>query len=253
MRSRGRQVRLGEGQWGVCLKMGLEELLNEVREKASAQEKALLSEAQGTASELLEQARGEATKVIAAGRAEGEALAVEESRKVSSAELRAKRILAEAREKIIAHAIDRLRAKLGALASAKAGEKKALYERLCSSLAKKAVAEIGGTAVLYCRKQDRPLASRHAPVRSEINCLGGVIAEDAAGRVRVDYTFERLLEERADELARIAYGHFFGGRIAPAGGQKKARKVSKGRTVAKKKSIRQKTLPAKKAVKKKRK
>ncbi len=197
--------------------MALDQLLNEVREKAALEEKRVVSEAQAQARGIVAGAEEQGRQLVLKAREEGALLGREETRKVSSALLRAKRILAEEREKIISAALERLAEKLGELASAKSGESRAVYEKLFHNLAAKAVREIGEGAVLYSRPQDGELALKHAPLKSRIQCLGGVVAEDAGGRVRVDYTLDRVLEERAEELKRIAYAELFGGREKPAG------------------------------------
>jgi vacuolar-type H+-ATPase subunit E/Vma4 len=191
--------------------MGLEELVKELRHSAAEEEKRVLASAHESAKEVLTQAVNESNAIVEAAKVEGAALAVDEARKVSSARLKAKRVMAEERERVIQAAMGRLQKRLAELASAKAGEKRKLYEKLFNKLAKNAVAELGGDAVIYCRKEDLSMAAKFGKTKA-LDCTGGMVAQDAGGRVRASYTFESLLEQYAVELKRVAYGELFGER-----------------------------------------
>jgi len=194
--------------------VGLEELVKEIRHNAAEEEKRALAAAHESAREVLKSAVEESHAIVAAAREEGEALAVDEARKVSSARLKAKRVMAEARERVIQAAMGRLQKRLSELASAKAGEKAKLYEKLFAKMAKRAVEELGGDVVIYCRKEDAPLAGKYGHARA-LDCSGGLVAQDAGGRVRASYTFESLLEQYSVELKRVAYVEIFGIRRRP--------------------------------------
>ena len=239
--------------------MGLEELVKEIRHNAAEEEKRVLAAAHESAKEVLKDAVGQAHAIVASAKEEGVALAADESRKISSARLKAKRVMAEERERVIQAALSRLERRLGELASAKSGEKRKLYEKLFSKLAKQAIKELGGSPVIHCRKEDPPLAAKFGKAKP-LDCSGGLLAQDAEGKVRASYTFESLLEQYSVELKRVAYGSLFGIRRRPNAREmqelsaktpsKKARATARKPAKAQKKSARTAAGPSAKSARK---
>lgn len=221
--------------------MGLEELEKAIRQEACERERELLGKARLQAAEVVKQAelQGEAE----AGRilAEAGALAGEEARKVSSARLRARKIVAAAREKCVQAAISGLMQSLLKDAAAKSGESRKRYEKLLAQLAKRAAAEIGGGAELHCRAQDVPIVGKFGRAVGGAK-LPGVTAFSQGGLVKAEYTFAALIEQRQDVLKQKAFKMFFGGaraaaaapcKAAPEGAKVKLVKVKVARVTAK--------------------
>lgn len=188
--------------------MGLEELEKAVMQKSAAEEESILAAAREEAKRVLEEARSQGKQLAEKTVAEAHALSAEEFRKVSSAKLRAKKIVAEGREEAVVACLKELRANLKELAAAKNGEKRKLYESLLLLLAKKAAAEIGDGVVIHCRPVDENVARRAGPTRPSLS-VPGVIAFSKDALVKSDNTFDALLEEKQDALKQKAYALLF--------------------------------------------
>ena len=63
-------------------------------------------------------------------------------------------------------------------------------------------------ALISVRKQDAPIAKKYGKVR-EIDCIGGAIIASPDGRMRIDSTFEALIEKRRGELEQKAFELMF--------------------------------------------
>ena len=74
-------------------------------------------------------------------------------------------------------------------------------ESLLKKLQSKVEQELGG-ATIYCNKKDAKILKGAKPYESEI--LGGIIAENQSSTIRVDYSFETMLETiRESEMQNI--------------------------------------------------
>ena len=176
--------------------MGLEELQQEI-----------LNQAEAEAKRILDQARTEATMITNAARADAETKrhqSAEETKRLltqmrrreeATAGLEEKRSLMAARKAVMDEAFHKAEQRFAALP---APERK----RLIESLLKKASTEIRA-ARGYCNPRDASAITSVPTSPAEI--IGGLIAENADGTLRIDLSFETLLAEiREKHLAEIA-------------------------------------------------
>ena len=162
------------------------------------------AEAQNTINEAEERAREEIDKA----KKQREILLEEEKRKIleeaeeeaarimAQASVRARQELLRAKTDVVAKMIDRVKQALSRTSS---------DERLSSSLIKEAMDGLGAdTGRIYVSpedvstvrkllERDEELASKIMEVR-EVDCTGGVIAEDIEGKFRIENTYETRLE-----------------------------------------------------------
>ena len=162
------------------------------------------AEAQNTINEAEERAREEIDKA----KKQREILLEEEKRKIleeaeeeaarimAQASVRARQELLRAKADVVAKMIDRVKQALSRTSS---------DERLSSSLIKEAMDGLGAdTGRIYVSpedvstvrkllERDEELASKIMEVR-EVDCTGGVIAEDIEGKFRIENTYETRLE-----------------------------------------------------------
>jgi vacuolar-type H+-ATPase subunit E/Vma4 len=162
------------------------------------------AEAQNTINEAEERAREEIDKA----KKQREILLEEEKRKIleeaeeeaarimAQASVRARQELLRAKADVVAKMIDRVKQALSRTSS---------DERLSSSLIKEAMDGLGAdTGRIYVSPEDvstvRKLLERHEELASkimevrEVDCTGGVIAEDIEGKFRIENTYETRLE-----------------------------------------------------------
>ncbi len=187
--------------------MGFEELLSSLEEKGKAQEREVLSAAQAEARKIAKNSEHEAQKILEKAQHAGQAEGNEQKAEMyAAARLRAKRIIAEAREKAVENVLAELRDEMYGFTKTKE------YSDLLVKLAKSGVKAIGPGAVVKARKEDeknlRSAGLNMSPIL--LQCLGGVIVETADGRVRVNNTLESLLEQFTPQLKQRAYEELFG-------------------------------------------
>ncbi|OIO24504.1 hypothetical protein AUJ65_01100 [Candidatus Micrarchaeota archaeon CG1_02_51_15] len=161
------------------------------------------------ADHVLAQTRAEGNSISVKARDEAKVLGENEWRKISTARLKARKEIANARNSIVDEAMLELKKELKSLADDSG--RKSEYKQVFSALAKQASEEIGANAVLHCRKADVALAKSFGKVGEPIECIGGVIASTQDGLEIADNTFEALLEENSDVLRAEAHKRIFGG------------------------------------------
>ncbi len=187
--------------------MGLEELRKAIEDQAEKAETVVLADGKAEASRIIEEAKQQAEELVVKARVEAEAAKKDEARKISSANLRARRIVAEAEEAVIERTLSGLLARLGKMHSTHKTE----YAKAFGLLAKQALTEMPG-AKIRCAKRDAALAKKFGKLGEPIETAGGLLAESTDGRIRIDNTFESLIEERRDALKQEAHELLFGGK-----------------------------------------
>ncbi len=176
--------------------MGLEAVKDEIIANAKRQEEALLAEAKNEAlgtmkeaeikvAEFREKAEAEAKKLI-------ETLKRQET---ASAEMENKKLTLEAKKDAVENVFEEARKSIEWLSDRK-------REEHISKLLEKAKNDIE-VAKVYCNKKDAKLVKGFKAEPSDI--IGGLIAENADGTVRVDYSFDTILQDiKENELQKIS-------------------------------------------------
>jgi len=185
--------------------MSLETVVEDIREEARARAADIREEAEADAEEIREEAEADAEEI----REEADAaiereIEQERDQKLSSANLEAKQERLEARRDLIQSVREDVEAEIDAID----GEKRA---DLTATLLDAAAAEFEGDAddvAVYGRKADEELiedlleeypAFRYA---GEYDCLGGIVVESESSRLRVNNTFDSVLEDVWEEELR---------------------------------------------------
>jgi V/A-type H+/Na+-transporting ATPase subunit E len=175
--------------------MGFEELKKKVLKEAEVEEKRLLSEAEKEKQRL--QKKAEETIKAFSEKVDKETdkeIAQLETREIASANLEVKKRSLKAKEELFEKVFTTLKNDVGK--KLKTADRKKLLENLVK-LAEKQIS-IG---IIYCNKEDAKLLGKNC---KEQKMLGGIIAETKDGTVRLDYSFETLIEEiREKHIAEI--------------------------------------------------
>jgi V/A-type H+/Na+-transporting ATPase subunit E len=175
--------------------MGLETVKGEVISNARNQEKALLAEASKEASEITKKAEGKLRQIKEQGD-ETTKMMIDtiKHQEMASAELENKKILLETKKQLIENVFLEVGKKLETLDSGKRQE----YVKKLLENAKNDIE----VANVYCNEKDVKFVGDLKSESADI--LGGVIAENDDGTVRVDYSFDTLLENiKENELQNI--------------------------------------------------
>ncbi len=177
--------------------MSLDTVVEDIREEAHARAENLREEGESRAEEILEEAEADAEEILEeAGReAEREIEQLREQR-LSSAKLEAKQKRLEARRTVLGEVRERVEDELAALE----GDSR---EELTRSLLEATSEEFdaGDDVRVYGREGDQRLLESILEgydgyeYAGEYDCLGGVVVESDQSRVRVNNTFDSLLED----------------------------------------------------------
>ena len=182
---------------------GFDYLVAEVRQEASAKAKSIRDEARKNAKKLVDEAAGQAGRMMDEEKAAAHEEAEARSTEVSAARLKAKQVLSEARDRLVEQALFELKQELESFAKTKE------YKNVFQKLAKQAVFAIGKDHELWVAKRDLPLAKSLGYDAKPFGIIGGAIASSRDGLVRVNNSFEALLEEKNDLLRQKAFQELF--------------------------------------------
>ena len=186
--------------------MSLDTVVEDIRDEARARAEEVRADAEAQANELIEEAEADA-EAIRDERAEEVEATIEQEReqKLSSAKLEAKQARLEARRDALADVRAAVEDELAAL-------DRDTREELTRALLDAAATEFDDPSdvVVYGRPDDEALleeilADYEFSYGGEYDCLGGVVVESDSSRVRVNNTFDSVLEDVwEDELREIS-------------------------------------------------
>ncbi len=179
--------------------MGLEKVKQEILEKAKREADAVIDAANAEAKAIMKAAEKQMQdygKMVAED--EGKTAELVERREVASAELELQKQMLTAKNELIGSVFAQVREKL------KTKSEKA-READAKSLLKVASQEMG-VAVVQCSGRDMKfLEGDRLKIARNDAMLGGIIAESQDGKLRVDYSYDTLLEQvRAKVLSDVA-------------------------------------------------
>jgi V/A-type H+-transporting ATPase subunit E len=174
--------------------MGLETVADDIKQEARARAEEIVEEAEEEKEDVLSEARQEAEslKQEAEEEAESEAESLREQ-EISSAKLEARKMMSREERELLADLREDVR---GELADIEQGR-----EEMTRTLLQAGVEELDEEeAVAYCAEDDEETVSELVDEFDGVEfggteeMLGGVIVESSDGRVRVDNSFDSVLE-----------------------------------------------------------
>ncbi|MFB6146634.1 MAG: V-type ATP synthase subunit E [Halobacteriaceae archaeon] len=191
--------------------MSLDTVVEDIREEARERREEILEDARDRRDEVIEEAEADAEEIVEEAEAEVEAeIEDEREQAVSSAKLEAKQQRLEARR----DALDRTRERVeDELAELDGTRRRELTAALLDATAD---AFDEGHVEVYGRPDDRELVedllSEYDDMSwaGEQDCLGGVTAESDASRIRVDNTFDSILDDVWEDELRAVSDRLFG-------------------------------------------
>ena len=185
--------------------MSLETVVEDVRDEARARATEIREAAEAEAEEILAEAEADAEQLREARLAEVDRqIEQEREQALSSATLEAKQERLGARRDVLEDVYDAVEE---SIADVDGDRRRELTEALLEAT----LAEFDDETVpVYPRAADVDLTEpllqgRNAEVGEPVGCLGGVVAESDASRVRVNNTFDSILESVwDDELKQVS-------------------------------------------------
>lgn len=183
--------------------MGLEEVKKEVLVNAQSKAKALLDEARSEAKKAESEALEAVKKKEKLGEQETNSyINGVRKKELSSAQLEAKNAMLNTKKQLIDSVFE---AVIGRLDKLESGKNRSMLEKLL----RKAQDEIN-VASVYVNKKHIKLMEGKVPSVQEAVILGGLIAENKDRTVRVDYSFDSLLNEVKEKSLGEIGGILFG-------------------------------------------
>jgi len=190
--------------------MSLDTVVEDIRDEARTQAEEIRAEADQQAEEIIADAEAEAERIREERDREATRQTEQEREQtLSSAKLEAKQARLEARRSILQDVRDEV---TQAIADLEDGR-----EELTRALLEDAAAEFGdGNAVeVYGRAADQELLESLLEeydgyeYAGEADCLGGVVVESEASRVRVNNTFDSVFEEVWEDNLKMVSDRLF--------------------------------------------
>lgn len=191
--------------------MSLETVTEDIREEARARASEILEEADERAESIVADAEADAEEIEAEAEREVERqITQEREQTLSSAKLEAKQARLEARRAVLA----RVREEAEAAVADIGGDTREELTREMLDAAATEFEDVDSVQV-YGRSADRALVEsiladyEGFEFAGEYDCLGGVVVESDASRVRVNNTFDSVLEEVWEENLREVSDRLF--------------------------------------------
>jgi len=177
--------------------MGLEAVVNEIREKGRREVESIRAETRVEVEKILKEAQDHAAAIKIAAQEEVERTASHiVNQETSAANLAVKRLLLNAQKDVLAQVYSTSLAAVGELPAE-------FQEKALTSLLKRAAKEVR-EGVVHANERDlqlvREIISRHKDfsgytVGSPVEIPGGIIVESKDGDLQIDYSYRTLLEE----------------------------------------------------------
>lgn len=178
--------------------MSLETVVEDIREEARETAEQIREEADREADEIIEEAEQEAEQIREDAKQEAEKQIEQERKQArSNAQLKARQQRLGARRDLLSEAHDRV---ADALAEIPDEDRQELTDALLDAARQEFTAE---ELIVYGREDDQSLIKELLADAEQFggtrDCLGGVVVEGPNGRVRVNNTFDSVLEEVWEE------------------------------------------------------
>jgi V/A-type H+-transporting ATPase subunit E len=182
--------------------MGLETVVDDIKQKARARADEIVDEAEQESDETLSEARQEAESIVEQAREEAKKEAEDlREQEVSSAKLEARKMVSREERDLLAELRADVRDELAGLEDGR--------EDLTRSLLEAGVEELGDEeGAVYAAEGDEELVEDLVDdvdgfeYGGTTDVLGGVVVESADGEVRVDNSFDSVLERLWNDSLR---------------------------------------------------
>jgi V/A-type H+-transporting ATPase subunit E len=189
--------------------MGIEKLKGSLLSEAKEDAQKIVDAAQAHVDSMLEEERSKRSAMKKEAERDVERLLGEQrNERIAWARLESRRIIAEAREDAIKNVLEDFFDSLGT------ARKSPEYKKFLGSAFSSSVSELGSGAVVHVAKGDRALlpSQKGVKVVEDLEGLGGLLAESADGKIRMDMTLETMFDSRRDEVRKQVHDKLFGGK-----------------------------------------
>ena len=192
--------------------MSLETVVEDIREKARGDAERILSESDAEGKEIIDKARKEASVNRAVGKEEiSRKIELEREQKFSSTNLAAKQKTLEKKRDLLELVRQEIENEISQI---KGKEREELTGKLIESSIKEfiGVKDVFVYGNLEDEKLLKSLLKKHKGVKygGEYECIGGVVMESESARMRVNNTFDSIIEtvwtEELKNISELLFG-----------------------------------------------
>ena len=183
--------------------MGLDSVLEEITKEGRAKIEEIRQEARNEADKILKEAEREVEELLEKAKQEAEREAERRKRQeISATNLEVKRRLLTKKKEVLDEVLERLREKIANLPEK---ERKKLLKAILQKHGDKGVK-------VYCSERDQKEVKKLSKleVAGTIECIGGVILENEDGSVRLNYTFDEILQQVYEKNIKEVSERLFG-------------------------------------------
>jgi V/A-type H+-transporting ATPase subunit E len=176
--------------------MSLDNVVEDIRDEARARAEEIREEGERRASEIVEEAEADAEELLEERKREVERTVEQEREQaLSSAKLEAKQERLEARRDVLEDVRSSVEEELASLSGARREElTRALLDQADEEFDEDADVAVYGRASDETLLEDVLADYEGFELAGEYDCLGGVVVESTSSRVRVNNTFDSILE-----------------------------------------------------------
>ncbi|MBI4210583.1 MAG: hypothetical protein HY544_03710 [Candidatus Diapherotrites archaeon] len=186
--------------------MGMENLRKSLMQEAQAEARKISAEAEKQAEKAIAEAKEKARAIIAGARqAAKESSEAQKAERLSAAQLKARKIVTEAKNRKTEEALAMAWKEFSAIPESKG------YEAFMKKAITGAEREFAGKAVVRVREEDMKMAKRLSkgvsPEPARIS--GGAIVSSPDGKVSVDCSLEAMFEQKKEDIRKTIYLEMF--------------------------------------------
>lgn len=185
--------------------MSLDNVISEIEDEANKRKEEILAEAKAEIDNALDVERQKQYKLNEQNKKEtSKTVSMLKQRELSSLELQMKKDTLNARKEIMAKIQEIATEKISNLQD---------NEKLLKLLIQQAKKELPDAKYIYSNSEDKKIVESIAgslKFKSTIDCLGGVILADSSEAVRVNYTYDVILQNVFQENMHGIYRRVFG-------------------------------------------
>ena len=182
------------------INMGLDEVKNEILEKAKKEAKSIIDSAEKEASKITADAKSKAKDFLKFANDEIEKdLQTAERKEIAKANFEVKKQMLDKKQELISKVYDDALEQIKKLDSKKNGQ---FFGRLLEKSSNQIE-----VSILYLNKNDKDLAKDYSWFNA--NIIGGVVAENKEKTVKVDFSYDSILQSAKSKTMSDVVGILF--------------------------------------------
>jgi V/A-type H+-transporting ATPase subunit E len=187
--------------------MAIENLKKSILQEAEKEAERIVSEAEAEAEKIKASSMEKAKTILAQAKKKAEETGLQQSNdRISSAKLKAKKMMAEANEAFVENALEEIWNYFKKI------PEESRYESIMKKLILNGQSSIGKNSVVFTNSKDAKIAKKYADNVSQdyVEISGGAIIKSGDGKIIVDNSLESIFQSKKNELRRLIYLELLG-------------------------------------------